>query len=100
MVESQFLLHPRAGPALEAGVIFFFALRHLRALRLPLMPYGIFFHACTVGLCNYDFLSGWLQCLRDAVDWGRRAVENNSLLVVFVYCDGRLLSAVLCVITA
>jgi hypothetical protein len=23
MVESQFLLHPRAGPALEAGVIFF-----------------------------------------------------------------------------
>ena len=65
------------------------------------MPYGIFFfHACTVGLCNYGFLSGWLQCLRDAVDWGRRAVENNSLLVVFVYCDGRLLSAVLCVIKA
>ena len=42
MVESQFLLHPRAGPALEAGVIFF-VLRHLRALRLPLMPYGIIF---------------------------------------------------------
>jgi hypothetical protein len=48
------------------------------------------------GYASMFFLLGWLQCLRDAVDWGRLAIENNSLLVVFVYCFGRVLSAVLC----
>ena len=27
---------------------------------------------------------GWLQCLWDAVAWGRVASENKSLLAVFV----------------
>ena len=48
------------------------------------------------GYASILFLLGWLQCLRDAVDWGRLAIENNSLLVVFVYCFARVLSAVLC----
>ena len=32
MVESQFLLHPRAGPALEAGVFFFFCVEASKSL--------------------------------------------------------------------
>ena len=97
MAEGQFVLRARAGPALEEAV-FFYVSTHLGAPRPSLMPYGtrFFLHACTVGLCKYVFLLGWLQCLRDAVDWGRLAIENNSLLVVFVYCFARVLSAVLC----
>jgi hypothetical protein len=62
------------------------------------MPNGTLFFYMLVqwGYASMFFLLGWLQCLRDAVDWGRLAIENNSLLVVFVYCFGRVLSAVLC----
>ena len=97
MAEGQFVLRARAGPALEEAVIFVLC---VEASKSPAASsdaiWYIFLHACTVGLCKYAFLLGWLQCLRDAVDWGRLAIENNSLLVVFVYCFGRVLSAVLC----
>jgi hypothetical protein len=97
VAEGQFVLRARAGPALEEAVSFFC----VDASRSPAafsdaIWHTFFLHACTVGLCKYVFLLGWLQCLRDAVDWGRLAIENNSLLVVFVYCFGRVLSAVLC----
>ena len=98
MAEGQFVLRARAGPALEEAVSFLFVSTPLGAPRPFRMPYGTVFPTCSYSEVTQIlfYLLGWLQCLWDAVIWGRPAIENNSLLAVFVYGFGRVLSAVLC----